>query len=505
MTLHSTIIVTAQEMRALDAWTIEDFGLGVDVLMESAGRRVAELMIREYGRISDVIVVFGPGHNGADGLVTGRVLQAHGLAVTALSPFARTDLTPACQRQLQRCERLGMNVTLNCEPSVVSDVSPSILCVDALFGTGLGRALSGVVEAWVDWMNQTGSPTIAVDVPSGVCAQTGQVLGSAVRATLTVSFQFSKIGHWVYPGAGYRGHLCVEDIGIPIASLDLLSGPRRRVLERSIVDELLPERAENGHKGTFGHVGVVGGHVGMTGAAKLSGLGVLRSGAGKCTVLCEPRIVDALACELDVLMCVPTRHLEHNAKEVHCGSSNSRYDAYVIGVGVDPSRVGSSFGELIYSDAYRVVDAGALTWLSQQPPQQLGERCILTPHPAEAARLLGTTVEVVQADRFDAVTQIARKFDCVVVLKGAYSLIFGPGYDVVVCPYGNAGLGTAGTGDVLAGLLAGLLAQGCSTWNAARLGVVWHALAGDRTRDEKGEHSMIAVDLIDCLGRGLGC
>jgi hydroxyethylthiazole kinase-like uncharacterized protein yjeF len=505
MALHSRIIVSAREMQALDAWTIEDFGLGVDVLMESAGRRVADVIIHDFGTKLDVAVVFGPGHNGADGLVTARTLHARGITVVAFSPFCRSDLTAACQRQLARCERLGMTIELDCEPVNASDGGPGAVCVDALFGTGLGRALSGVNLMWVDWMNQSASPTIAVDIPSGVCAETGQVLGNAVRADVTVSFQYSKIGHWVYPGAGYRGRLCVEDIGIPSTSLDALSGPRRRVLDRSIVDERLPKRAENGHKGTFGHVAVVGGHVGMTGAAKLAGLGALRSGAGKCTVLCEPRIVDALACELDVLMCAPTVYLDQNAQLTRPEAFTGLHDAYVIGVGVDPFKVGPSFDALIYSDAFRVIDAGALTWLAKRPDAPLGERCILTPHPAEAARLLDTTTQLVQSDRFDAVTQIARKFGCVVVLKGAYSLISGPDCEVVVCPYGNAGLGTAGTGDVLAGLIAGLLAQGCSPWDAARVGVVWHALAGDITRDEKGAHSMIAVDLIDRLARGRRC
>lgn len=497
--MFSKSIVSAVEMRRLDQWTIDEFGLSVDVLMETAGRRVAQVIADFIGTVSSVVVVFGCGHNGADGLVAARSLYAKGMSVRVVTPFGRLDLTPSCLRQLERCERLGIRSELDCaaRQRIEEDDVTDYVYVDALFGTGLGRNVSGSAAEWVDRMNQAASSVVSVDIPSGVCADTGQIMGVAVTADVTVAFQHSKLGHWMFPGADARGVLYVEDIGIPSIAMKKLGVPSRYVLSREDVFLSMPQRPDNGHKGTFGHVGVLGGHAGMTGATKLAGMGALRSGAGKCTILCEPRIAGQLACELDVLMCSPDESL--SSEQGNGDAPLVACDAYAIGVGVDPSRVSPSFSLWITGAAPRVIDAGALTWLADQAAVHLGDSCILTPHPAEAARLLGTTAEVIQADRFQAIGEIVQKFGCFVVLKGAYTLISGPNCEVVLCPYGNSGLASAGTGDVLAGLIAGLLAQGFSPWSAARIGVVWHALAGDLAREVKGEHVMIATDVIDSL------
>ncbi|MGB0646995.1 MAG: NAD(P)H-hydrate dehydratase, partial [Bradymonadia bacterium] len=482
MQFHSRRVVSAEEMVALDRFTIDDFGLGEDVLMESAGRCVGTIVSDSFPAKAEVIILFGPGHNGADALVAARYLHEQGRQVKACCPFDEHQLSPACRRQLLRCQQVGIDVLLS-EVRAPSQfkIQPDAIYIDGLFGTGLKRPVCGQAGAWIETLRDAHAKVVSIDIPSGVCATSGAIMGTAVDAAVTVTFQHSKIGHWIFPGAGLRGDLRVVDIGIPSISLDRVGVVKRRIASRSVLSSRLPNRPRNGHKGTFGHVAVLGGHQGMTGAAKLAGRTVLRTGAGKATLLCEPAMVERLACELEVLMCGSARCLTRDdTTEGSKPELFDHFDALVIGPGLDCERVSADLSQAILAPCPRVIDAGAITWLAKSSLADLGPECVLTPHPAEAARLLRCSVQTVQSDRFDAVRRLTDRFGCVVVLKGAYTLIGKPDGETVICPFGNSGLGTAGSGDVLGGIIAGLLAQGMPAFEASEVGVIWHALAGER-------------------------
>ncbi len=496
-------IVTAEEMRGLDEWTINHLGVATTALMETAGRVVAQHIVDTYGNDTSILVVFGPGHNGADGLVVGRVLTEWGLTVSLRSPLPETALSQLCHRQLRTCMKMNMDVALGAAASI--EMSNRLVIVDALFGTGLGRAPAGMTLSWIKAINGCSAPVVAVDIPSGVCGTSGRVMGMAVKADSTVTFQCSKWGHWAFPGSAQRGMLLTKDIGVSGAGIAHLKVADRHILGAEWPACVLPDRPRDGHKGTFGHLGIMGGHSGMVGAAKLAGKASMRVGVGKCTVLCERRVADQLAAELETVMCAQEPAVDPTDNAFDEVSWTPEHDAYVLGCGLDPKRLGRRFATVARSALPKVLDAGALAWLAAQTAYTLGAECVLTPHPKEAAVLLGKTVSDVEQDRLGSIRELSEEFGCVVVLKGAYTLMTAPSHGVYLCPYGNPGMASAGMGDVLAGVIGGLMAQGLSAWDAARAGVIWHARAGDSACAHKGEYTMIATDVIENLATVTSC
>jgi len=494
------IVVTADEMRALDRWTIEH-GTPGPVLMERAGGGAARVLRARLGRPrGPVVVVCGRGNNGGDGFVVARHLRRARIPVEVWLAANPEDVRGDAAGMLAAWRR-GRNALHDLTgrgrvEALASRLARTAVVVDALLGTGLNAPVSGlaaaVIEAVNRWAESSGRPVLAIDIASGLAADSGRPLGVAIRATVTATFGCAKIGQVVYPGIDYTGVLDVVDIGIPPAALAAVH-PRTSLLERGEVGRLLPPRPRDAHKGTFGHVLVIAGSRGKTGAALLAAEGAARAGAGLTTLAVPAALQAAFEGRVREVM---TAALPDPGE---IGSMLAGRAAVVCGPGLgvtDETR--AVVGEVVRrTPAPLVLDADGLNIVAGTG--LLRERAgptVVTPHPGEMARLLGCETAEVQADRLAAARRVARGEGVVVVLKGARTVIAAPDGEAAISPAGNPGMASGGTGDVLAGIVGGLLGQGLAPFDAAILGVLAHGAAGDRVAARQGEVGLLAGDLL---------
>lgn len=499
-------ILTGAEMQAADRLAIDGLGLPAAALMESAGRHVAIEAAKMAPAGRAIAVVCGRGNNGGDGLVAARLLSDWGRTVEVILCGEPSRTSDETRIQLRIADALGLAIR---EVTDVDDVAqlpgPASygLIVDALLGTGVKGAVRGLAAEAIAWMIGHEAPILAVDVPSGVCSDTGQVLGVAVRADATVTFAASKLGHWLFPGAGHVGRLVVVDIGIPDITL-AAQGPERLIMGRHTLSPAFARRPQDSHKGTFGHVYVLAGSPGKTGAARMAGDAAMRAGAGLVTLGTGREAFRLIAGELHELMA----EIAYEPGEVVVSAAErlahrmGACQAAAIGPGLPPE---PALGDILAALLPRleppaVVDAEALNLLARRREVfEAGGPRILTPHPGEAGRLLGKTTAEIQADRVGAALTLADETGAVVVLKGAHTLVADPDGRLQVCPDGNAGMASAGMGDVLTGIIAALLARGLSPFDAATAGVVWHAQAADCAAERSTESALSARDVIAAL------
>ncbi|MBT9558973.1 MAG: NAD(P)H-hydrate dehydratase [Myxococcales bacterium] len=514
----ATPVVTADEMREADRLTIEEAGIPALVLVENAGRAVAdatfELLQVEGDSPGLVAIVCGRGNNGSDGFAAARHLWLRGVRVTCVLLGTKEGLRPEVRAQLDMAQVLGVTVLEVAAPhpspsdaieaSVETAIETATVLVDALFGVGLDRPVSGLAAELIALLNRQGAPIVAVDIPSGLDATTGQGLGEPVHATVTVTMAAPKRGLVVHPGANYAGRLIVADIGIPDAVIDHL-GPRVALID-DLGGALRARRPADCHKGQMGHVLVIGGAPGKGGAVLLAGAAALRFGAGLVTIAthadCQGRL-EGLQPEL----MVEAGYDDVGLRDDVMARLIVAADSVVIGPGMPTGPVGVALVALALSrsDLPVVLDAGALTVLAAHPAM-LATRArplVLTPHPGEAARLLGRTTADIADDRFGALDALIHASMAIVVLKGAATLVGEPEGRIAVCTRGNPGMATAGTGDVLAGMIACSLHHEPDPFDAVRIATWAHATAGDLAAADVGEESLIASDLIARLGRVL--
>ncbi|WP_456433484.1 NAD(P)H-hydrate dehydratase [Thermosulfuriphilus sp.] len=505
-------LLRAQEMQALDRACIEELGIPGLVLMENAGRGTAELIWELFSPLETVAILVGPGNNGGDGLVIARHLKARGIRSTVylLAPEERFRGDAAINLRAAKAHGLPMVSVVNDSGLFLLEagLSKAEVIVDALFGTGLKRPLTGRFARAVELANASLAKRIAVDIPSGICADTGRILGVAFRADLTATMAAPKIGQVVFPGADYVGELRVVDISMP---KELISqrAPRRYLLTSSILGPHLPHRPPEGHKGTFGHVLIIAGSPGKTGAACLSALGALRAGAGLVTVAIGHRNNPIVETKLTEAMSLPLPETQEGslAKEawepLMSFGQRVRVKAAVLGPGLGLHPETKDLARLIMFKAPwpLVIDADALTILSELTPESLKQAPaprILTPHPGEMGRLLGIGSREVQADRLGAAQGLAKASEAVVVLKGARTVIASP-KALAINPTGGPGMATGGSGDVLSGIIAALLAQGLEPFWAACLAVYSHGVAGEALAEEKGPFGFLPAELASRL------
>jgi NAD(P)H-hydrate epimerase len=508
-------VLNAAQMRDADRQTIDEIGIPSMVLMENAGRQVVAALEAAYDDLSEkhVAVLCGPGNNGGDGFVVARTLHQRGIAVSVFVVATMTAVKGDARLNIEILGRLGLTVVeISDEQSWdlhLSEISQCDLIVDAIFGTGLKSPLAGMMETVAGDVNASAIPVIAVDMPSGLSADHPEPIGECIEAAMTVTLAAPKLPLVLPPGESKAGNIVVADIGIPPEVIENLAGPRIELLTREAMRELLQPRESDSHKGDYGHVLVIAGSRGKTGAAHLAALGALRSGAGLVTVA-TPRtaqpIVAAMGAEY---MTVP---LEENADGMLSAGSFERVleleqDVIVAGPGLGQGPDVTVFvQELVAkSESPLVLDADALNALSSDPDrlQSGGEGArpiVITPHPGEMARLANTSVDEVQASRLDVARDFAVQHQIYVVLKGYRTLIATPEGRVFINPLGNPGMATGGTGDVLAGVLAAWLAQLLDAEAACKIAVYLHALAGDLTEADEGEVAMTAGDLAAHLG-----
>ncbi|MCC6749565.1 MAG: NAD(P)H-hydrate dehydratase [Deltaproteobacteria bacterium] len=509
-------VCTAAQMRELDRRTIEEYGVPSLVLMECAGRGVADLIRRERGASGQrVVVLCGAGNNGGDGFVAARHLASAGAQVTTYLVGSADGLTPDARVNLQILERLGADLRTIAAPEEL-DAEETIFAsatviVDALLGTGLRSEVRDPARRTIERANRCRALRVAVDIPSGLDADTGAVLGVAFAADHTVTFGYPKVALVSHPGCERVGRLQVVDIGIP-RQLEERATFAAELLEEAGVAPRLAARPAWGHKGTHGHLLVVAGSPGKTGAALLCGEAVLRSGAGLCTIAAPAPALAALECKTRELMLTPL--LPEGAEPsdsddvfAHLLAQVAGKAAVALGPGIPR---GEGMARLIArlvreSPVPLVIDADGLNELAPQLPVLAEARVpvLLTPHPGEMATLTGSSVDRIQADRLGVATAFAQQHGVYLALKGARTIVASPDGRAFINPTGNAGLGSAGTGDVLTGLVGGLVAQKNDPLDALLVGVYVHGLAGDRAAARLGGRGMLAGDLLVEVGRVL--
>ena len=505
-------LLTAEEMQNLDKTAINQLGIPGVVLMENAGLQIVEEIHSILGNLKGktVTVFAGKGNNGGDGFVIARHLMNAGAEVKVLLFADIHDITGDAKINLNILQAMGQKVYPINNPNSLNIVKLSMvytdLVVDAIFGIGFKGAVPEQVGNVIEIINSAGKPVVAVDIPSGLITNTGEVQGPCVRASSTVTFAYAKIGLLIQQGPEYVGKLTVADISIP-PDLVQAQNINRFLITPEIVRNIMPVRKPDGHKGTYGRVLVVGGSSGLSGAAALASDAALKAGAGLVTLAVPASLHDLMEVKLTEVM---TKSLpETDEVSISSGAVPTvqelagNADVLALGPGISTNQNTVSFVRelLTVVEQPMVIDADGLNALAGA--EELVANCkatpVLTPHPGEMARLLGIIIEQVQNNRIEAALEAARKYNSVVILKGNRTVVCSPDGTTYINPTGNPGMATGGSADVLTGLVAGLRGQGLSPLEAAVAGVYFHGLAGDLAAAEKGMLSLTAGDLLDYL------
>ncbi len=501
----------AAQVREFDRSAIEECGIPGATLMERAGRAAFEVLRAHWPQARRVAVVCGTGNNGGDGFVVARLAKQAGLDVCVFQVGEEGALRGDARAAHQALCAAGVEV----EPFSAPQLKDAELIVDALFGIGLDREVTGVWRAAIEAMNDAHKHVLALDIPSGLDADSGAVFGAAVRASITISFLALKQGLFTGAALSHCGKMVFDDLNVPreiyqravqgravakgstsVAGKSEATGSRTPGATAApaavrLTANNLPRiklRARDSHKGDYGRVLVIGGDYGMAGAVRLTGEAAARTGAGLVTIATRTAHAPHVSAERPELLCYGVENTEQLQTLLH------KADVIAIGpgLGLSPWAV-ELFNAVVRTSLPLVVDADALNLLTRYP--QTRANWILTPHPGEAGRLLSCASSVIQRDRYRAVQKLHEQYGGVVILKGAGTLVAAEGAPVHVCTAGNPGMASAGMGDVLTGVIAGLIAQGMSLPDAARLGVYLHAQAADEAA-QQGERGLLASDLF---------
>ena len=506
-------VLNTQQMREADRRTIDEIGIPAIVLMENAGRQAVAAMEAAFEDLptSHVGVLCGRGSNGGDGFVVARTLVQRGVETSVFLLGGVADVRGDARTNLEVLGRIGLTVVeiTNAQEWELhfSEISRCDVLVDAILGTGFHGQLSGLLETVVADVNGLGAPVVAIDLPTGVSADSADVEGEAIEATMTVTLAAPKIPLVLPPADSHSGDLVIADIGIPLPLLDDVEGPYIELLTRERMRELVPARAADSHKGDFGRVLVIAGSLGRSGAAHLAAIGALRSGAGLVTIAtpksCLP-IVAAMAPEY------MTEGLEETAAGTVDYAALDRVlefkaDVIAVGPGLGQSPGTAAFvqGLVERAGVPLVIDADALNAFAGDPDRLTGRDgvdVVITPHPGEMARLLNTSVEAVQHDRLRHATEFAAHHRVHVVLKGHRTIIAGPDNRAFINLTGNSGIATGGTGDLLTGMIAAWFGQLLDAEAACKLAVYLHGAAGDLAEADEGDVALVAGDIAARLG-----
>jgi NAD(P)H-hydrate epimerase len=502
-------VITVHTMQEIDKQTIKDYGIPGLQLMENAGRSCVDEIVAEFGLTGRAVVMGGRGNNGGDGFVIARLLIQKGWSVKVIILVERDQISGDAAANL---ERLPRPVVSYCPHErqlsaiYMEEIFEADLIVDAMIGTGLNSNVSGVYLEAVNLINASGRPVVSVDIPSGVHGTNGRVMGDAVRAYMTVTFAFAKLGHVLYPGAEHTGRLIVADIGIPPELMASAIG--YEFLDEAAVRPLLHPRGRQSHKGTFGHCLIIAGSSGKSGAAALSANSAVRAGSGMVTLAAAEKIHSILEIKTTEAMTVALPYsgsgfLANDAFPAIVTLLPDK-DAVAIGPGLGRSPGTCTLVQHLVETITLplVIDADALNALAEDITvltRKKSGQVILTPHPGEMSRLSGTSIPDLEAIRLSVAQEFATKYGVFLILKGARTIIAAPSGAVAINGSGNPGMATGGMGDVLTGIIVSLLGQGYVAWDACRLGVFLHGFAADMVADDKGEIGLNASDVLEKL------
>ncbi len=511
-------VLTGSQMKNIDQKAIAELGIPGIILMENAGRAVCDKIINVIKEnnffTNEVLIICGKGNNGGDGFVIARHLIEKNIPVSVISLYSKENLSGDAL--------INYNILKHFTDIIYFDeigldalrqyISEAAIVVDAILGTGLNSEVKGDLKDIINSINEFAhNYVVAVDIPSGVDSATGQVLGCAVQADCTVTFFAPKVGTVLYPGADHTGELIIEKISIPEY---LITGKKFNInlLTSGSVITLLPQRHTNTHKGSYGSVFSIAGSLNYPGAAYLCTTAALKAGAGYSTLCSVDSVINAVSAMTPEIIYERMAKTEDGSI---CADSlnkaldkSSKHNVFLIGPGLTTNQSTGEFikgfiNKLVDRGACAIIDADGLNILSCNNDTFLPLNSVITPHPMELARLLKISVQEVLADRIKSAINAALRFNTIVVLKGAKTIISQPNGTVFINPFANSALATAGTGDILAGIIAGFAAQGLSPLDATIGGVYIHGLAGTIAASEVGEHSVTAVAVLDYVSAAI--
>lgn len=503
-------IITGENMRKLDRKVINECKINSLTLMENAGKSVTDFLLEHFPDLKKkrICILCGRGNNGGDGFVVARLLNKRKVKVKIFLIANKHDIEGDARTNLNRLVKDKMQLSEVSEikkfEGVKKELSSYDIIVDALLGTGFKGVVSGLFAEVINYVNSLNAVVVSIDLPSGLNVDDGQVIGPCIKADYTVTLGLIKVGLVVYPGANYCGKVLVKDIGIPEKLVNAEKTPLNFIVKEEITS-MFPERAEDVNKGTVGKVVVVGGSVGLTGALYMAGLSALRSGCGLVTLAFSQSLYNIIACKSTELISKPLPENSNKALGAKAEEDIIRlcetHDALALGPGLGRDK---ETARLVKNLINRVkipvvLDADGLNLISDNVDILKNKKAsfVLTPHPGEMSRLTRMNLEDVQKNRIEVASKFAKKYNVILVLKGARTVVADPSGEIFINSTGNSGLASAGTGDVLTGMIASFLARGGTALNSAIIGVFLHGLAGDLAKDDKGECGMIAGDVID--------
>jgi hydroxyethylthiazole kinase-like uncharacterized protein yjeF len=505
-------IVTNREMKEIDTWSMHTLGIPGTVLMENAGRGCVNVL-EEYFNLENlkVLIICGKGNNGGDGFVIARHLQNRGAVVKIILPGKGKELRDDTLINYKLVKKAHIKIHETISYTTIKTIfhafHPAVI-VDALFGTGFTGAPGGVYYKLIELMNNSDAFILSVDVPSGINGDNGHFEKTCVIADATATMCLPKRGNYLYPGRAFCGDIYTVDIGIPY---HLIEKGYPRVTTFEDIYKIMPLRPPDGNKGTFGHVLIIAGARGFSGAAAMAAISALKIGAGLVRLAAPRGIMDALESKLLEVVKVP---LPQTAEETISTESidvlipiMKRSDVVVIGPGITTHSETASFVSQILPKIKvpLIIDADALNCIAQNVQffKKIKSPFILTPHPGEFSRLTHLTPQSINDNRIDLAPKFSKKFGGILVLKGAPTVIASPRAEIYINPTGNSGLASAGSGDVLVGMIAGLCAQRASLFDASRAGAFLHGLCAELAMEKNNEYSLTASDLIDYIPRSI--
>jgi NAD(P)H-hydrate epimerase len=507
------VVLTPERMAKYDGYSINTWGIPSAVLMENAGRNTYRLAKERYLSDTGPVAIFcGRGNNGGDGFVIGRYALRDGLPTQIFLLCKASDLKGDAALNMELFRAMGGEV-IECtdRPKVVKEgIREADTIIDAIFGTGLSKAVQGIEKKVIEYINASGKPVIAVDIPSGVDGTTGQSLGAAVYATHTYTYGYPKIGQILQPGAYHTGRLTVIDISIP-SFVEQEVGIDGHVVDGAMIRGFLKDRLPWDHKGTFGHVAVIAGSPGKTGAASMTSLAALKIGAGLVTLLIPASLNPIVASKLTEVMTYPvsddgTGYLSFSAYKEIADFLRDK-DIIVAGPGLSQEPGTAALVRKLYQtvDKPFVIDADGINAFQGHVDliRKTKRKSVFTPHPGELSRLMGITAKEINNDRIRVGLQFVRDTRTNLVLKGSRTVITSDKEELFINPTGNPALAKGGSGDILTGFVGGILSQGYSMIEASLLGAYLHGYIADTWVERNTDMDLLAGDLLNGLGEAL--
>ncbi|HEY9061951.1 MAG TPA: NAD(P)H-hydrate dehydratase [Pseudobacteroides sp.] len=505
-------VATPEQIGRMDDETINKIGIPGIVLMENAALKVVEETTRSIGAMEGkkVIVLAGKGNNGGDAYAVARHLNNLGAYVSVYITSKKSEVKSDAQINLKIIENMNIKTVEVVDKNILSEIKRELECCDAvidgIFGTGFKGQVTGIIEEIVKLVNDSSKYVVSIDIPSGVNGETGKVLGKSIKAHKTVTFTFPKTGLLISPGCEHTGELVIADIGIPKSICDAVN-MKTTLIDKEHVSDIIPKRIKESSKGNYGRVLIISGSTGMTGSGCLCAKAALRSGAGLVYLGVPAVLGNIYSAQLVEPIVIPfeDKGKEHFSKESAKDilKQMEKMNVAAIGPGISCRQdIIELVQEILVNASVPIVlDADALNAVSKDAAilKKAKVPVVVTPHPGEMARLMGMSISDIQNDRIKHAGDFSAQYNVITVLKGSKTIIAAPGGRIYINPTGNPGMSTAGTGDVLTGIIAGFIGQGFTPEDSAVAGVFLHGLAGDMAAHKKGQYGIIAGDLIEEL------